>query len=148
MTNLTEAAESGNVHQVKSLLNKVSIDEVDHYGDSALLHAAWSCNIEIANLLLENGADIDLEDEDGETPIFSVVQNTKTSVKKKYEMLALLLKHDPDCSHKNGNERNIMQVIEEQGGLNILHCLFDVEPIYNNNLTMWGKITPHLASYN
>jgi len=151
MTYLTEAAESNNMQEVKRLLKSNSgIDEVDQYGASALLNAAWCGNIELVKFLLDSGADIDLEDNDGETAIFYAVQNTKTNIKEKYKMMKFLLKHEADCSNKNKHGRNIIQTIEDQGDLKILYTLFNVATTYksDSNLPIWGQITPYLSPYN
>lgn len=149
MTNLIIATTHNNLQKVKKLLKSIfNINEIDEYGDSALLHAAWNCNIEIAELLLDSGADIDLEDSDGETALFSVVQNTIISIEQKYKMIKFLLKHNANCNHINKNNRNIIQVIEDQGNLDVLYCLFNVEATYRNDLPIWGEITPHLSHYN
>ena len=70
--NLYEAAESGDIEAVKQHLADGSDIELKctGCGSTALGHAAKNGHKEIAELLVENGADVSAKDEDGWTPLF------------------------------------------------------------------------------
>lgn len=79
---LHEAAKTGNIQQLRSAIEAgANVNELDSHGESAL---HWCCyegvhyslilvdsagHVECAALLLENGADIDLPDVEGRTPL-------------------------------------------------------------------------------
>jgi len=69
--NLYEAAESGDIEAVKQhLADGTDIElKCTGCGSTALGHAAKYGHNEIAELLIENGADVDAKDEDGSTPL-------------------------------------------------------------------------------
>src|ERR1039458_1747186 len=57
-TSLTEAAASGDLRAVKSLLTKgTDINGVDASGRTALMYAAWRGHLDVAKTLLDRGAD-------------------------------------------------------------------------------------------
>ena len=66
-----EAAESGDIEAVKQhLADGTDIElKCTGCGSTALGHAAKYGHNEIAELLIENGADVDAKDEDGSTPL-------------------------------------------------------------------------------
>ena len=69
--NLYEAAESGDIEAVKQhLADGTDIElKCTGCGSTALGHAAKHGHNEIAELLIENGADVSAKDEDGSTPL-------------------------------------------------------------------------------
>ena len=69
--NLYEAAELGDIEAVKQhLADGTDIElKCTGCGSTALGHAAKYGHNEIAELLIENGADVDAKDEDGSTPL-------------------------------------------------------------------------------
>jgi ankyrin repeat protein len=57
-TGLMEAAESGDVDSVRSLLEfSVAVNAVDHHGETALMMAAAMGHQDVVRVLLEAGAD-------------------------------------------------------------------------------------------
>jgi len=74
------AAEMGNVDELASLVsvwagNKAANSGYDHDGCNALQWASYEGNDECVLLLLAAGADIDEEDENCETAIYSAIEN-------------------------------------------------------------------------
>jgi len=80
--NLYEAAESGDIEAVKQHLADGSDIELKctGCGSTALGHAAKNGHKEIAELLVENGADVSAKDEDGWTPLFYAAGGGKKEV--------------------------------------------------------------------
>jgi len=80
--NLYEAAESGDIEAVKQhLADGTDIElKCTGCGSTALGHAAKNGHKEIAELLVENGADVSAKDEDGWTPLFYAAGGGKKEV--------------------------------------------------------------------
>lgn len=94
-SDLTAAVESGNFKQVKELVMNAteSINEKDESG-SAPLHAAANSNqLEIAEYLLELGADIEIRNQYGRSPLLCVAFMTGS-----VEMASLLIEHGADVN--------------------------------------------------
>jgi ankyrin repeat protein len=74
-TPLIWASELGYKNIIELLLKdtNIIIDRRDKYSMSALAWASLNGNTEIMNLLIEKGADIDLIDRDGNTPLMHAV---------------------------------------------------------------------------
>lgn len=63
---------SGDINSVKEVLSNHSIDvnSTDYYGETPLFRAIYQDNIELAQLLLDNGADINIKSNNGETILY------------------------------------------------------------------------------
>ncbi|CAL8466673.1 g6209 [Coccomyxa elongata] len=66
---LLEAASSGSLPQLRSVLNKADANAVDEDGWSALHFSAWAGREAIVQELLRHGADVNLQDKVGRTPL-------------------------------------------------------------------------------
>ena len=84
-----EAAKDGNIEAIKQhLAAGTDVNTKDNFLGVTPLHSAASWGRkEIAELLLENGADVNAKREDGETPLDAAIGN------KHSEIAALLRKH-------------------------------------------------------
>ena len=67
---------------VKTLLqvNDVDLDTGDEYGATALHHAAIKGHLKIVRLLLAHGADLQLKDTNGRTPLMAATEQGQTAV--------------------------------------------------------------------
>lgn len=67
---------------VKTLLqvNDVDLDAGDEYGATALHHAAIKGHLKIVRLLLAHGADLQLKDTTGRTPLMAATEQGQTAV--------------------------------------------------------------------
>ena len=76
-------------------------------GFTSLLHVAVNNNYtELVQLLLERGADVNKQDENGETPIFSALYEDIDDT-----VLELLLKYGADVNHLNKAGHNMLQTV-------------------------------------
>ena len=91
-TSLVPAAERGHVEMVKLLVNtKVDIDHVNHLGWTALLEAIVLSNggprhQEIVQVLVDAGANVNIGDKEGITPLMHARQNGFQEIVKILEM--------------------------------------------------------------
>ena len=93
MNILILASVLGKCEVVKYLLGKeiLSIDDQDSLGSTALIHAVRESHYDIVELLLENGANVDIQSiVEGYTAVHHAITNGD------FEITSLLLKHNPD----------------------------------------------------
>lgn len=71
-TSIHQAAETGNLKKIKALLkeNPTLVNEKDSYGMTALHWAVDKRRFRAAEMLIEEGADVNAADKNGETPLF------------------------------------------------------------------------------
>lgn len=74
------AAKAGKADEVKSLLTSKDADERDTDGRTALMWAAGKGHLDIANLLLEAGANINATEFDGTTPLVWAAGSGHTNI--------------------------------------------------------------------
>ena len=91
-TALIPASERGHVEVVRYLLNEtdVDVDHVNRLGWTALLEAiilgdGGTAHQEVVDLLIENGADVDLADKDGVRPLTHARQRGHTAIARALE---------------------------------------------------------------
>jgi ankyrin repeat protein len=91
-TALIPASERGHVEVVRYLLNEtdVDVDHVNRLGWSALLEAIVlgdgdAAHQEVVDLLIENGADVDLADKDGVRPLTHARNRGQTEIARTLE---------------------------------------------------------------
>ena len=98
-TKLHIAANNGAYHVMREMLNEegININVKDNNGWTALHFAAQSNHFEIIDLLLENKADPNLHDNQGNGPLWIAAMNANG----KYHGILSLLKSHADPNHKN-----------------------------------------------
>ena len=111
----------------------------------ALFWAVNNGNIEVIELLLENEADINLQDKDGNTPLISAVYKNKN-----IEVIKLLLKHGANPHILNDLDNNALDIACVRGNTKLIKLLIETglncddkecmlandkySELYNNNL--------------
>merc|ERR1712212_1413120 len=105
-TALHVAAEKGDIPVMKLLLDSSlpNMDAKDKKGKTALHVAAEKGDIPVMELLMDSGADIEIGDNLGETPIFHV--------KKQSGALRLLIKNGAKINAKNKNGQTALRVAQ------------------------------------
>ena len=95
-----EAAGNGDFFEVaKMLADGVPPDVRNEYGGTALLRVAFHNNTDIAQFLLQRGADANVQDDGGYTPLHNAARWNSTDVAQ------CLLQHGADKNVRDGYNR-------------------------------------------
>jgi len=84
----------------------------DHDGQTPLHYAAQGCSISVAELLLANGAQVDAEDVDGNTPLWNATLRTRGDG----PIVQLLIGRGADPRHRNHEDRTPAELAKALGG--------------------------------
>lgn len=110
-------------HQVAVELIRRGIDVnmQDSNGQSALHFAAESCNVTVAELLIQHGGRFDLLDVHGNSPVWTAVFNARGN----YELVRLFLKHGGARMVKvrNRHGRSPLDFAVQIGDQELINCL-------------------------
>ena len=113
-TPLMEAAGYGRLTTVRVLLDKdADLEAIDDYGNTALLLAACDCALatmpdtyETAKLLLESGANVNVRNKDGDTPL--MIASGGGVVKT--QIVELLIEKGADLRSKNAKGETALTI--------------------------------------
>ena len=105
-TPLHKASLSEDLDSVEMLIQhgaKRGINDKDEIGETPLHNASWSGSKTIIEILIRHKADINVENEKGETPLHIAINNIWFN-SDLYQMIAdTLIRHGADRSHKDKN---------------------------------------------
>ncbi len=129
---LCGAANRGDTDRVREILedDPSTIHETDEQGNTALHHAVIGRRLQMANLLLENGAEVDRRNVDGERPIhlalFKGMGGAPPFLKESdHAMAGLLLGMGADydiwVASALGDEDGVREMLEGDAGLANFH---------------------------
>jgi Ankyrin repeats (3 copies)/Ankyrin repeats (many copies) len=122
MNPLHAAAHSGNLEVVRKLIeyDPANVNPRDEYR-STPLHLSSDGHYfkagSVVRLLLEHGADIDLQDKDGWTPLYTALINGAL------EIVPLLLEYGADVEARDNDGKTALQVAAEKGYDEIVELL-------------------------
>lgn len=124
---LFKDSEYDNSNNVKIILDKTKLDINFKNNDiSALSIAACNGNIETVKILLDNNADIDIQDSDGNTPLHLAC------IRYHIDTIAELLKYKPDLDNlKNNKGLTVLDLVQK---INIPQ-IYNLFNITNKNFT-------------
>ena len=114
----------------KRLLNEIYYNKTpltwackqDKYGNTPLIKACFSGNIDIVKLLLENDADPNMQDEEGYTPL---MEACRISHINNTDIVKLLLSHGVDINIQNHQERTALWYAWFSGRIDIVKLLLE-----------------------
>ena len=92
-----KSARAGSTGNVKRLLSlgKASAKDTTIFGTTLLHSASKSANVELVRLLIQEGADVNAQDEDGESPLHSAMATSDN-----YDIARTLIENGADVSSK------------------------------------------------
>ena len=96
---------------------QIKIDAKDGSGNTALFKACDKGHIEIANLLINNGADVNFQNKEGTTPAMKAAENNH------FYVLQLLLEKNIDKSRSDYTGRTLREIAENSRDKRILKLL-------------------------
>lgn len=119
-SDLTAAIESGNIDQIKGLLASApeSINQKDESGLAPLHVAARSDQLEVAKYLLESGADVEVRNQYGRTPLLCVAFMTGS-----VEMATLLIEHGADINAADAQGATPLKLAAWRGYRGLINLL-------------------------
>ena len=110
-TPLMYAVEEGDLAKVKDLIPKSEIDAVNVYGKTALLTAINHRELKIAKVLIKAGANVNLADNGGVSPLTSMVYHLDN-----LKMVKFLIRAGADLNHQeNDGYTALLYAAENQG---------------------------------
>ncbi|XP_023317997.1 ankyrin-2-like [Trichogramma pretiosum] len=113
---LQDAALSGNLTLLESLLKGGNPDAVDELGRTALNSIClrtklMKIDLKMIQLLIQYGADVNTGDEDGNSPMMNLFGKESNDMRVRIEALKILLKNGADVTRANHMGRTIFKKI-------------------------------------
>jgi len=104
--------------------NNPKIELIDNWGDSLLIHASWYGYTEIAKILIENKANVNITNYKKQSPLQNAIQ------KLNIELVKLLLDNGADMKHEDENGHNALMLASTHPAFgktmsNIIRLLID-----------------------
>lgn len=107
----------GNIEYASVLLGSADINMTNGQGKSPLILAVEDKDLDLADLLLQNGADVDLKDRSGRTALMYAVTHASSF------MVRLLLDAGADTSIKNKQGVTVTDLAKRRGNERIISLL-------------------------
>ena len=149
---LHSASYHGRLEMVRMLLSHgVNSNATNHRGETAL-HVMSRCrhhskdSVRVAELLLQRGIDVNMQDKDRDSPLHSAAYNGKL------EIIRVLLKHGATANAKNDRDETPLHQVSQgeyesqADGVRIAQLLLD-RGVYVNAQDKNGVTPLHLASW-
>ena len=89
MDNIIDAVENNDIEYLKNNLGKFDPNQIGAYGFSLLHRTAYFGYLEMIELLIDNGANVDILDEDHFTPLHSIIEGNEDNW---FDTIELLIK--------------------------------------------------------
>lgn len=129
--------------------HNANINDLDSYGNHAIHYAAMQEDVEIMQLLLDQGVEIDLPYFDGATPIMIAARKGLS------KMFHFLLEAGASSKVKDKSDLNLAHYAASGGSLEILRTVRDIavdlnhiaEQDANNTPLFYAALTGHSACY-
>ena len=113
---------SGDINLVKEVLADPSIDVnvTDYYGETPLFRAIYQDNLELAQLLVEHGADVNIKSNNGETILYLSCLNYAN-----LSTIDWLLEHgaDPNITDKDG--KTALDILLDEGAFEHVYDIIE-----------------------
>ena len=111
---LCRGDRGGNPDEVRHLLKfGADVNHQDHKGKTALHRAAKAGFIKTMQILIDAGADLELADNDNETPLFEVARSTIRNGEARVAAAKLLLKHGAKFDLENRKGQSLGWILKK-----------------------------------
>jgi ankyrin repeat protein len=140
---ILEASRSGKLELVQTILDRdtTAIGMSNDRGSTALHVAAENGHFQIAELLLDRGADLEAIDVDGDTPLMCAAIGGHSEIYK------MLLSRGADADILNINENGVLHYAAMGGSVEIVNLMLDSgQDINAQNAQNQGGVTPLMAA--
>ena len=142
---VADAAEKGDVVAVRALLaSKADVNAPQADGATAIQWAAYSNNLELADVLIKAGANVKLANHDGATPLFLAATNGNA------KMLAKLLAAGADPNEVQPDGATPLMLASRSGDVDAIKVLIDhkanvnaKEKLRGTTALMWAAEQSH-----
>ena len=140
------SAAFGNLELLKFLLNKDNVAvnaKTEILAESALHFACKGPGyLTLADFLIENGADVNIVDWHGDTPLGYILKRRRDSdlnSESCIQMVRLLLQKGADVEHINRRGAKPIHVAAESGDLDVLKLIVEEGKADLNSKNQWGR---------
>ncbi|MDA3838253.1 MAG: ankyrin repeat domain-containing protein [Candidatus Delongbacteria bacterium] len=108
---IVRAAYNGNIKQINNFISaSIDVNTMNYLGRSALHYASERGNIELVEILINNGADVNLKDKNGVTPLMEASE-------KNVELVKSLLNAGADVNlYSNYRKNALIYAVEKDRG--------------------------------
>ncbi len=114
INNLFLDIQKGNNRKVKETVNKLGVDARDNFERTPLMNAVFYGNYELAKWLIENNANVNLQDKNGYSALHFSSQENKLDCTR----LLLQNKANPNLMDIHGNTPSVAAVMNWKAGEN------------------------------
>ncbi|WP_252320951.1 ankyrin repeat domain-containing protein, partial [Spiroplasma endosymbiont of Lariophagus distinguendus] len=135
---------------LSELFNKEYFDNKNWFG-FPLHYAVYNGYFEITKWLLENGADINIKDENGCTPLQIAIASPNNNV----NFIKFLLENGADINIKDENDNNLLDIAIKNDKIEVVKLLLiqpnidiDIKNYYIQQLLFYSANNGHLNSFN
>lgn len=116
---LYEIVLNNDIDEVKQVISDCDVNEQEEEtGYTALHYCAQNRYIDIAKVLIDSGANVDIKDVYGNTPLFKAVFFSKG----KTEMIQLLIEAGANPDTKNNSGVSPKELAESIGSFDVTEC--------------------------
>ncbi|KAF5283924.1 hypothetical protein FQR65_LT13685 [Abscondita terminalis] len=142
MTTLMQAARQGNKNIVSLLLDRrVPVNDVDQTGLSALFHCIKTKQIHLVKILKRYGADLDLQDLQGVTPLLDSIK------KSNWNAVNTLLDNEAEPFIHDFNDEQTIKLLVQKEKSNVLTKMFRISKINSDHINRYKNLTQNEKAY-
>ena len=145
---LFELIESGDVEEFKSEIDNDNINQVNEIGESPLMYACESGELEMVNILLNSGADKNILSDDRETALMIAISDDEEEIVN--SLLNVGGNVDLDVHDDDGNTAIMIAAIN--GDINVVGKLIQkgasLTLVNNDNLNISQIVQEQIHKYN
>lgn len=137
---LSIVSSFNNLPMIKFLFRQHQINEQSDLKFTALHFATFKGNFSVSKFLIEHGADLNIPDNKGRTPIFHTVSEGH------YQIVDYLISNGADINIKDCEQNTLLRLACSRGYVNIIELLIS-KGMDVNEIDYEGNTLAYIASY-